>query len=74
MDENEVLVLKGDNTTLSTGRKHWPREKSKKFYMMVLIYIHYDGSQYKDIFLYEIFDVHIDYPFYEKLVGQLEFI
>ena len=27
MDENEVLVLKGDSTTLSTERKRSPREK-----------------------------------------------
>ena len=61
MDENEVLVLKGDNTTLSMGRKHWPREKSRKlfiwWYWYIYIYIYYDDSQYKDIyFLYEIFN------------------
>ena len=56
MDENEVLVLKGDNITLSTGCNRWPREKSRKlfiwwyWYIYIYIYIYYDGSQYKDIF------------------------
>ena len=57
MDENEVLVLKGDNITLSTGCKRWPREKPRELFIWWYWYVYYDGSQYKDIFvLYEIFD------------------
>ena len=41
---------KGDSTTLSMGRKCWPREKSRKLFIWWYIYIYYDGSQYKDIF------------------------
>ena len=67
MNEKKVLVLKGDNTTLSMGRKRWPREKFRKlfirWYWYIYIYICYDGSQYKDMFfyffLYEIFDDNI---------------
>ena len=47
---------KWDNTTLSTGRKRWLREKLRKlfiwWYWYIYIYIYYDGSQYKDIFFY----------------------
>ena len=58
MDENEVLILKGDSTTLSTGCKSWPREKSRKLIIWWYWYMYYDGSQYKDIFFYtyEVFD------------------
>ena len=49
MDENEVLVLKGDSTTLSTGRKRWPQEKSRKLFILWYWYMYYDGSQCKDI-------------------------
>ena len=33
MDGKEVLVLKGNNTTLSTGCKRWPREKPRKLFI-----------------------------------------
>ena len=57
MEEKEVLVLKGDYTTLSTGRKCWPREKPRKLFIWWYWYMYYDGSQYKDIFfLYEVCD------------------
>ena len=59
MEENKVLVLKGDSTTLSTGRKRWPREKFRKLFMWWYWYMYYDGSQYKDIiyiYIYEVFD------------------
>ena len=49
MDENKVLVLKGDSTTLSTGHKRWPQEKSRKLFILWYWYMYYDGSQYKDI-------------------------
>ena len=34
MDENEVPFLKGDSIILSTGRKRWPREKFRKFFVL----------------------------------------
>ena len=47
---------KGDNTNLSTGCKRWPREKFRKlfirWYWYIYIYIYYDGSQYKDIYIF----------------------
>ena len=62
MDEKKVLVLKGDNTTLSTGRKCWPREKPRKLFIWWYWYMYYDNSQYKYIYIYiyiytyEVFD------------------
>ena len=41
---------KGDSTTLSTRCKRWPREKSRKLF--IWWYIYYDGSQYKDIYIF----------------------
>ena len=54
MDEKGVPIQKGDDATLSTGRKRWPRKKPRKFFIWWYwyIYIYYDGSQYKDIFFY----------------------
>ena len=60
MDENEVLDLKGDSTTLSTGRKRRPWEKPRKLFIWWYWYMYYDGSKYKDIYIYiyiyEVFD------------------
>ena len=48
---------KGDNTTLSTGRKRWSHENPRKLSIWWYWYMYYNGSQYKDIFLlHEIFN------------------
>ena len=48
---------KGDNTTLSTGCKRWPREKSRKLFIWWCWYIMMAHNIM--IFLYEIFVVKI---------------
>ena len=40
------------------GRKRWSREKPRKLFIWWYWYMYYDGSQYKDIYIYiyEVFD------------------
>ena len=56
MDEKEVLILKGDSTTLLTGRKRWLREKPGKlfkwWYIYIYIYIYIMMAHNIKIFFY----------------------
>ena len=67
MDEKEVLVLKGDSTTVSTGHKRWPREKSGKLFIWWYWYMYYDGSQYEDIIYIYIY-IYIHEVFNDKIL------